>query len=335
MPLLIGMDEAGYGPNLGPLVVTAVAWEVSGDAAQTDLWRDFAGIVSPDPSSNGTHLQIADSKVVYTPARGLAALETGVLGAVELWRGPRSGADGNGHCVPESFQELCRLFTAQTGADADEPPWLAGNDLTVPYAMREGARGGEAAGARLVERWRVRCMERGVRLRGIRSAIVSPQQFNEQTRRHDNKGRALSEISMHVLGQLWQEHGAASDASALIIADKHGGRNRYHDFLPIAFGDKFIRCREEGMDSSRYQVGRAEIRFETKSERHLPVALASMICKYIRELSMILFNRFWIARLPGLKPTAGYPLDARRYREQIAGVQHALGITDDVLWRER
>ena len=32
MGILIGMDEAGYGPNLGPLVVAATAWEVGEEA---------------------------------------------------------------------------------------------------------------------------------------------------------------------------------------------------------------------------------------------------------------------------------------------------------------
>ncbi|HTI51598.1 MAG TPA: hypothetical protein VL475_11625 [Planctomycetaceae bacterium] len=333
MPLLIGMDEAGYGPNLGPLVVSVVAWEIPGDVRQVDLWQEFDGIISPEPSADGAHLQIADSKVVYTPARGLAALETGVLGACSLWR--RSAGESPAVEIPRTFRRLRELVTAQTLGDGAAEPWCAESDIEIPHATADSEDRCKGHHSPLVEKWETRCRERGIRLRSMRSDVVSPEQFNERTRRHDSKGQALTEISMRVLAQVWQEVNADGKEPALIIADKHGGRNRYHDFLPLVFGDRFIRCRAEGADSSRYQVGPAEIRFETKSERHLPVALASMMSKYLRELSMVLFNRFWTTRLPGLKPTAGYPLDARRYREEIAAVQRELGIADDILWRER
>lgn len=335
MPLLIGMDEAGYGPNLGPLVVTAVVFEVPGKVTEVDLWREFAGIVSPDIAPRGEHIQIADSKLVYTPVRGLAALEAGVLTAVNVWRSFDSGRTGTefDH-VPKTFRELCQLVATPENSVSDSAAWHSGDDLAIPHVSFKEASRGDHVDTQLFERWRTRCDECGIRLREIRSAIISPRRFNERTRQCDNKARALSEISMHLLGESWQEC-ATTDESALIIADKHGGRNRYHDFLPLAFGDQFIRCREEKAESSRYQVGRAEIRFETKSERYLPVALASMVSKYLRELSMILFNRFWTARVPGLKPTAGYPLDARRFRAAIAAVQRELGIPDDDLWRER
>ena len=60
-----------------------------------------------------------------------------------------------------------------------------------------------------------------------------------------------------------------------------------------------------------------------------------MFCKYVRELAMELFNQFWQRHLPDLKPTKGYPLDAKRFREEIVETQKELGITDRVLWRNR
>ena len=64
-------------------------------------------------------------------------------------------------------------------------------------------------------------------------------------------------------------------------------------------------------------------------------ALASMTAKYLRELSMRAFNDFWCSRVPGLRPTAGYPADARRFKTEVAEVQRELGIDDHVLWRKR
>ena len=60
-----------------------------------------------------------------------------------------------------------------------------------------------------------------------------------------------------------------------------------------------------------------------------------MVSKYVRELAMAAFNRFWCQRLEGLRPTAGYPIDSHRFRGEIAALQKELGIADDVLWRER
>ena len=58
-----------------------------------------------------------------------------------------------------------------------------------------------------------------------------------------------------------------------------------------------------------------------------------MTSKYLRELAMAAFNTFWQQYVRDLKPTAGYPLDARRFRQQIAAIQAKLGIDDHRLWR--
>jgi len=247
-----------------------------------------------------------------------------------VWRdGMRGdgGCDTNGaeNCSFSSFRELCREIAIQAASELDGEPWFAGTDHPLP-SMPAGS---------LADGWRDRCRKHKIRLRAVCCDVVLTQRFNTQTRTNDNKGEALSEMSMQVLRHILEKVNADDHKTVLIFADKHGGRNRYHEFLPIVFGDQFIRCHRESMEQSRYRVGNAEICFETKSERHFPVALASMVSKYVRELAMILFNRFWADRQPGLKRTAGYPTDSRRFRDDIAALQKQLGIADDVLWRER
>jgi hypothetical protein len=75
--------------------------------------------------------------------------------------------------------------------------------------------------------------------------------------------------------------------------------------------------------------------FSVAGERALPTALASMFSKYLRELAMRAFNEFWQGRVDQLRPTAGYPTDARRFKQAILPVQKSLGIQDRHLWRAR
>ena len=77
------------------------------------------------------------------------------------------------------------------------------------------------------------------------------------------------------------------------------------------------------------------VTFRTKGEEELPTALASMTAKYHRELAMRAFNAFWTEQVAGLRPTAGYPQDAKRFRKEIAHRQSELGIDDRDLWRNR
>ncbi len=60
-----------------------------------------------------------------------------------------------------------------------------------------------------------------------------------------------------------------------------------------------------------------------------------MTSKYLRELAMRAFNDFWCSRVPNLTATAGYPVDAKRFKAAIAAAQTELGIDDQLLWRIR
>jgi ribonuclease HII len=69
------------------------------------------------------------------------------------------------------------------------------------------------------------------------------------------------------------------------------------------------------------------IRFEVDSEsRHMPVALASMISKYTRELLMSRFQAWFLHHAPAVRPTAGYAADAKRFWQEIQPHLAALAI---------
>ena len=78
MTLVIGTDEAGYGPNLGPLVVAATAWQLAAapEAVESVL---AAAVAQACPLRMWGY-----SKAIYRGGAGLAPLERGVLVAAGL-----------------------------------------------------------------------------------------------------------------------------------------------------------------------------------------------------------------------------------------------------------
>lgn len=320
MGFVIGMDEAGYGPNLGPLVVTATVWEVPGAPKATTFWDQFAGLVVQHAPRSAAEIQIADSKVVHDIAKGVGPLERGVLAA---W--------GLIEQLPTSLKawwERIATFplTLSSSSQPHNEPWFHDSDLTVPQQTPLDEV------QQLSTLWAERCTAQKIRLRAIRSDIVLTRRFNTLTTQHDSKGLALSGISMRLL----QEVLPLTDGQpTLVWCDKHGGRNRYDELLQDIAGETFISRLEEGTERSRYRIGKTEVCFQTRAEAHLPVALASMVSKYWRESTMTLFNQFWQRHHPELKATKGYPQDAKRFKADIALLQAQLGIDELDLWRMR
>lgn len=354
--LWIGIDEAGYGPNLGPLVVSATVWEIQGKrqkAKGKSIESDgdlSAGIRAPGPESSpfshfleslsgsGSPL-IGDSKKLYSPARGIGPLEHGVLSMLAC----RTS-------LPSSLAFLRQSVCINPAEQFDGQPWYDGCDLPLPRKVESYLVGETADRAR-------QAMGRAkIALRGVYSATVFPPQFNSLVDAHDSKAAALAHVLTDLLKHVLAAHlvpsvvGPQSSVPAAqsspfglpccyVLVDKQGGRNHYQPLLQRAFPEHLVLREDEGRASSRYRVdtagGRLEVSFQQGAERHVPVALASMFSKYLRELFMELFNRFWIERVPGLRPTAGYPVDARRFWDAIRPAQRQLGIPDHVLWRQR
>jgi hypothetical protein len=308
------MDEAGLGPNLGPFVVALTAWDVPALPRQFDFWETFADVLTNSPGPREPRLHIADSKQVFQPQRGFAALERGVLSALRLI-----------DVQPRSFGELCRTLTSngagQDGLDRS-PHWYQGGDVDLPSEDHDFS---------MVDQWRRSCERNGVRLRAIKVAVIEPRRFNQLLREYDNKSLVVSRVAFRLLRSVWRP----DETETFIVADKHGGRNRYDELLAEVVEDEMVYRLQEGAERSDYRVGKSVIRFQPRAEEHGPVALASMTAKYVREVAMAQFNRFWARHVRDIKPTQGYPTDARRFRDEIAETQSRLGIADDDLWRNR
>ena len=320
MGFVIGMDEAGYGPNLGPLVVTATVWEVPGHPKLTTFWDQFEGLIVQHSPRSATEIQIADSKVVHDTTKGVGPLERGVLAAWGLMEQ-----------LPTSLKAwwdriATYPLTLNCSREPHNEPWFHDSDLIVPQQTSQ------AEVAHLAELWATRCAEKQIRLRAIKSDIVLTRRFNTLTAQHNSKGLALSGISMRLLQEVLP---VTAGQPTLVWCDKHGGRNRYDELLQDIAGETFISRLEEGAERSRYRIGQTEVCFQTRAEAHLPVALASMVCKYWRESTMTLFNQFWQRHHSELKATKGYPLDAKRFKADIAAIQERLGIAELDVWRAR
>ncbi len=322
---VIGVDEAGYGPNLGPLVVAATVWDVPDAWDEKDFWEAFEGIVSATFRSDPTSVHIADSKQVHSAGQGIGRLERSASILLEL-AGQRR----------DSFGALWDdLHPGNDRGDCREP-WFRERDTPLPRAVPVEAAGLVAGG------WRVRCQERNCCLVRCAADLVVAERFNREVDRAGTKGRVLSEATLQLVRRVWQPDGVQSEgeqseqpARTIVYCDKHGGRDRYAELLADCFPEVMPLALEETRGRSRYRVGDAEFRFQARSEEHLPVAAASLVAKYLRELSMDLLNEYWIEHLPDLKPTRGYPADARRFLEAIQGRATELDLSPDWYWRRR
>ena len=121
--------------------------------------------------------------------------------------------------------------------------------------------------------------------------------------------------------------------------DRQGGRRYHIPLIESACPDGKAEIIAEGATRCDYRMtGKREWRwrFEVEAEsKFLPVALASMVSKYVREVLMGQFNRYWQSHVAGLKATAGYLVDAARYYREIRPAMERLGIAERTVWRRK
>jgi hypothetical protein len=326
MTLLIGTDEAGYGPNLGPLVVAATAWRIDGMAedAEAVLATAIAAVdaLMAKRAVGQAMPMWADSKQIYRGGDGFGRLERGV--SIGLWL-----ASGT---LPDTWTALAERVGPISPRMSRMDEWQDLPTLTLPReadAAECGARG---------QAVRDLLASHGVVLERVSCRGIYPGEFNALLDDGLNKSDILSATTLHLAAVL---RAAVPDEPAVVWCDRHGGRKRYGGLLARHFDAPLVQILEETPARSAYLIPAGSrpptqpcrIEFCVGGESRAPVALASMAAKYIRELSMHAFNAFWASRVPGLEPTAGYPTDALRWRRDAATAIQQAGLAEDDLWR--
>jgi hypothetical protein len=321
----VGIDEAGYGPNMGPLVMTAVVAEAtdcvpptSGPRRSIDLWGELATTIDR-AGGDPCRLWVDDSKAILRGGKGRDRLESTCLAALN--------ATGLG--VPGSVEELVQGLGAGSSEEVELSPWFGATSAWPWVVSREAI---EDLCTR--KSFDPRC---GTwRLAAIESIVIGPARFNAGLEASGSKSEVHFGAFAELLHRVWQR--AGDGASTFVTGDKHGGRHYYLEPLLRAFPDAWIDRGPERPESSRYAIRdglrRLELNLIPKADRTDGlVALASIVSKAVREIWMDGFNAYWRARVPGLRPTAGYPVDARRFRLAIEAAAAAERCDPSRWWR--
>ena len=322
--ILIATDEAGYGPKLGPLVISASVWKLT-KQCQTDRQIQEAFAVLREPFDiDGSQVVVDDSKAVFKPASagnqasgGYRKLQA-VVAAGSIWSR-----------LSEQHLRLIQDLAGEDITAVESVPWLRGilsQTIDVqPYRA-------------LVDHWN----RAPVSLQLLQSRFITAAQFNRICDRGLNKSDLLSSVTLQLVKQIIDRVEMHREKEISVWCDRHGGRRYYAGILQATFDSTLVRVVHESKTESTYRVPyrgtEFSIRFRVKGDSLTPVAYSSIVSKYLREKAMESLNQYFVAgdqSSRSIRPTAGYPVDADRFLGEISSTIQSEGISLDQLVRNR
>jgi len=310
MAVLVGIDEAGFGPILGPLVVSSSTFQLPHDFIGADLWQVLRKSLANKRRHLAGRLLIADSKRAYSKSLGIKHLERTVMACLKCL-----GKE------PTTLTELMAVLCPDCLERLGDYPWYGGADscrITVDpsdIALVSGVLSDDLA-------------INEMKLLQLQSCCLDVAYYNKMVSSVKNKARVLFTATSRLIQDAFDEFG---DDELQIIVDRQGGRVHYCATLQRMFADMKLKILSESPAASSYELHADDkmmrLHFVVGAdERFLPVSLSSMVSKYLREMLVANINRYFAGFHADLRPTAGYWKDGLRFikdlQENIPHVQY-------------
>ncbi len=301
MALLIGIDEAGFGPILGPLVVSSAAFRLEDEMLQADLWKILRKSTARRKQHLAGRLLVTDSKKAYKKSAGLHHLQRTVLACLKSTRK-----------TPQNLNDLMSILCPDCLTRLKAYPWY------VPAGAYNLCKSDDEIS--LASKVLTADLTRNrMELVQLKSVCLDVEFYNKMVTNVRNKSRVLFTATCSLIKHTLDNH---PDKNFRFIIDRQGGRVRYRKELQKMFPGMPLKIINENTSSSTYQLtaGRktVNLHFAINADNiYFPVSLASMLSKYLRELLVHHINLYFTALHPALKPTAGYWKDGLRFIQDI------------------
>lgn len=301
MVVLVGIDEAGFGPILGPLVVSSSTFLIPHHFLTADLWQILRRSVGSRRKHLAGRLLITDSKKAYNKSLGTKHLKRTILACLR--------------CLgqkPATLTELLSFLCPDCLEQLEVYPWY--QDIESYKILADEADMAIASGV-----FGEDLAANGITLLELKSCCIEVAHYNKMISSVKNKGSVLFTFTSQLIKNAFDNFGGEV---LQIMVDRQGGRVRYQRILQRMFPEMELKILKESPTVSSYELQadgkQMRLHFVVDAdEQYFPVCLASMLSKYLRELLVDNINRYFVSHCAQLRPTAGYWKDGLRFIEDL------------------